>query len=240
MLLTSQNQNGYEILDTSICSKHGDFVSFYVDAGQAHHKQCPECERDNLKHQLIEKYRADSGIPLRYAGKTIQMVEKNDATIRPLQWITKYLSVLPERLQIGTSGSLCGDVGTGKTLLGCAMVNEIINRGYAAKYITAWKMIQAIRSAYSSKETSISNQIDNFITPDFLVIDEIGVQAGSQDERVLLYQVIDGRYNEMKATLLISNIKDPVADGYLDARTIDRLKENGGFSLTLSGNSFRG
>ena len=100
-------------------------------------------------------------------------------------------------------------------------------------------MIQDIRAAYRDKSTTLLEQIKKYISLDLLVIDEIGVQHGTDDERVLLYQVIDGRYNNIKPTIIISNSKNPVDDGYLDLRTIDRLKEGGGFSITFSGESYR-
>jgi hypothetical protein len=48
-----------------------------------------------------------------------------------------------------------------------------------------------------------------------------------------------GRYNEVRPTVLISNSKDPVEDGFLDLRTIDRLKDGNGFSITFNGDSYR-
>jgi len=247
---TAPSQHGQKI-EKITCIHHGEYDSHFSGInGQLFKQGCPACRNERVEKERakeaeyerqdkIMKYRQSAGIPKRYQNKLIKDIKENESTAKALKWLNRYLEILPERLEIGASGSLCGDCGTGKTLIGCMMVNEIINRGFSAKYITAWKMIQEIRAAYNAPDLSISGQVQEFIYPMFLVIDEIGVQAGTQDERNLLYQVIDGRYNEMKATLLISNLKDPVADGYVDARTIDRLRENGGFSLTLAGNSYR-
>ncbi|MBF0229171.1 MAG: ATP-binding protein [Desulfamplus sp.] len=246
----AQNQNGQKI-EKITCIKHGEYDSHVVGyKDQLYPQSCPKCRNDEVekqrakeaeydRQQKVIRYKNESGIPKRYKDRKITDVKDNESTAKALKWLNRYLEVLEERLQIGVSGSLCGDCGTGKTLMGCMMVNEIINRGHSAKYITAWKLIQEIRAAYNAPDLTLAGQIREFIYPEFLVIDEIGVQAGTQDERNLLYQVIDGRYNEMKSTLLISNLKDPVADGYVDARTIDRLRENGGFALTLSGHSYR-
>ena len=150
-----------------------------------------------------------------------------------------YLDNFREFSTRGASGFFSGGVGTGKTRLACIICENVSKMGFKAKYITAWQMIQDIRTAYSDKSTSIQSMVSKYILCDFLVIDEVGVQSGTNDERVLMYQVIDGRYNHVKSTILISNSKNPVKDGHLDQRTIDRLKEGGGFSMTFNGESYR-
>jgi len=234
-----------------MCDKHGKYDAFVEVLGRKiPQPHCPRCVDEKIKEKekkekeaeqraWIYKLRAASGVPPRYKDKRISDIDENPSTQQALRWIRRYLEVLPERLSVGASGSFCGDCGTGKTLIGCVMVNEIVELAHSARYTTAWQMIQDIRKAYTHKDISVSGQIQSFISPRFLVIDEIGVQSGTNDERVLLYQVIDGRYSAMKSTILISNLNSPVEDGFLDARTVDRLRENGGFNLVLSGESYR-
>ena len=194
-------------------------------------RMCPDA--------CIKEYLEMSGIPKRFKGKKIDDVQLRDTeAVDAVKSIQSYLKTFPDRLSAGASGFLCGNCGTGKTLLACIIVEAVCCKGYAAHYTTAWKMLQQIRKGYN-REGSVNEYINEYVRKPLIVIDEIGIQHGSQDERVLLYQVLDGRYNDIRPTILISNSKDPVKDGFLDMRIIDRLKDGGGFSITFSGESFR-
>lgn len=220
-------------------------------------QDCPACIEENVKRreevmrQQEEEDRLKwrmsvSNIPKRFRGYKFgdidlshnEKKEDNQKLIQTVKMVKGFLKTFKDQMRRGASGFFCGECGTGKTMLACIIAENVIQQGFSAHYTTAWQMIQRIRQGYQNNESTVS-YIKDFINYDLLVIDEIGVQHGSSDERVLLYQVIDGRYNEVKPTILISNSKDPVEDGYLDLRTIDRLKDGGGFSITFNGDSFR-
>lgn len=179
-------------------------------------------------------------IPKRYRGKKFSDLTKFNAEMAvAIEDATRYAENFAAVKKAGASGFFSGGVGTGKTLLSCIILETVIRAGYQAEYTTAWKLVQDIRVAYSDRTTTASAQISRYVRLDLLVIDEIGVQNGTDDERVLIYQVIDGRYNDCQPTIIVSNSHDPVADGYIDYRTIDRLADGGGFSITFSGGSYR-
>lgn len=241
------SQKGCQNIE-KICEIHGQYDWHW----------CPECRDIEIKEAeikeaalekkfKIEKYNRESNIPKRFKGLDINKIdlnyhkkkEDNKKLKSTVSTVKGYLSTYPERLLKGASGFFSGECGTGKTMLACMMVENIINQGHSAHYVTAWQMIQEIRKGYGKIEESISFFVNQYINKSFLVIDEVGVQHGTDDERILLYQVIDGRYNEVKPTIIISNSMNPVEDGYLDLRTIDRLTDGGGFSITFNGESYR-
>lgn len=179
-------------------------------------------------------------VPKRYKGKKISEINiTSDEIARAVKMTKTYIENFKTAKERGASGFMAGGVGTGKTMLACIIVEHVIGQNYRAKYTTAWSMIQKIRSAYNSRETNVIDEIRVFVDLDLLVIDEIGVQHGTDDERVLLNQVVDGRYNNVAPTIIISNSQDPVSDGFIDLRTIDRLNEGGGFSIKFRGESYR-
>lgn len=205
---------------------------------------------EDIQRQYMEKMRSEKvavfskiaiqSIPPRYRGLKFKDMDIRDLdSARAVKIAKQYLDNAPVLLGRGASGFASGGVGTGKTHLSCILTENLGKMGFSAKYTTAWGMVQDIRTAYRDKTVSVAAMVSRYVAYDFLVIDEIGVQNGSNDERVLLFQVINGRYDNIKSTMIISNSKNPVEDGYLDARTIDRLKEGGGFSLTFNGESYR-
>lgn len=242
------------------CDEHGDF-NLYIKSSFSGKFWgpigCPECakikkaeeekaELDREMLQLTKQRLAHSKVPKRYEGKKVSDIDceyhsekkNNDTTKLMARTISKYIDTFGERFDQGSSGFFSGECGTGKTMAACIVIESVIHGGHSGLYTTAWNLIQDIRRSYNTNDNA-QDIIRKYVNIDFLVIDEVGVQGGTNDERVLLYQVIDGRYNNMKPSLLISNSKNPVDDGFLDARTIDRLKENGGFSICLGGDSYR-
>ena len=73
-----------------------------------------------------------------------------------------------------------------------------------------------------------------------LILDEVGIQAGTENERNILFDVLNTRYADMRPTIVISNLKLVEITNYLGTRIIDRLSENGGQVVPFKGaKSFR-
>ena len=63
-----------------------------------------------------------------------------------------------------------------------------------------------------------------YIDLDLLVLDELGVQAGSQSEQALLFEVIDARLSENRPTIFLSNLKPKMLAPVIGERIVDRIK----------------
>ena len=75
-------------------------------------------------------------------------------------------------------------------------------------------------------------------SPDLLILDEVGVQFGSDFEKQILFDVLNERYEKLKPSILLSNIPgDQLAD-YLGERVTDRLRENGGKMIGFDWDSY--
>ena len=92
-------------------------------------------------------------------------------------------------------------------------------------------------SPYQSPSVFAGNTL--LIDLDLLVIDEVGVQSGTENERNILFDIINGRYENMKSTLIITNLDRSQLPDYLGERIVDRLRENGGMLIPISGKSCR-
>lgn len=58
-----------------------------------------------------------------------------------------------------------------------------------------------------------------------LVIDEVGVQYGTEGEQTILFDVLDLRYRGMLPTILMTNQDLSGMKGFLGERTWDRVRE---------------
>lgn len=120
-----------------------------------------------------------------------------------------------------------GKPGTGKDHLAIATIKEAITtHGKTAIMTEAIKIIRAIKESWGSTVPE-SEVISRYTVPDLLVINELGVQFGSPTERIYLTEIINDRYNHMKATILIGNLEMKELEVVVGFRAIDRFKEDG-------------
>lgn len=137
-------------------------------------------------------------------------------------------------LEKGSNLVLLGNTGTGKTMLAAAILTSIIRAGYTGRYYTVHGLIRTIRDTWDKAspitERELMKQLINY---DLLVLDEVGVQFGSEAEKVNIFELINGRYERMKPTIAISNLtlrtdesQQATIDDALGDRVVDRLKHN--------------
>jgi len=129
---------------------------------------------------------------------------------------------------------LLGSVGTGKTHLAYAIVNaleEIKTYGNTEMYTankvnltTIKTMIDNIRAMWRKEADEIDGKIvAGYTKTPLLIIDEVGVQYGSESERVELFEIINSRYGNELPTMIISNLAKEQIAKILGQRIIDRL-----------------
>lgn len=82
--------------------------------------------------------------------------------------------------------------------------------------------------------------LNQFRNTDLLVLDELGVQFKTEGEQLHLFDIINGRYLDVKPTVLITNLQPSDLRGLLGDRSFDRLLENGGRMFRFEGPSRRG
>lgn len=242
---------------TITCDKHGDVegVAIRLSDGEWRMPPCGECknEADALEEEKkaksfrraqiagAEQKFKSSGVPVRFAEKGLMNYDLSAGDAKALAACSEYAENFPDRLKDGRCMILCGAVGMGKTHLACGIIRHVTFEHFRrARYITAASACRMVKETYSkNSEETEAGVYQTFTDFDLLVIDEIGVQFGSDDEKRILFEVINRRYEAMKPTIIISNLNVPGITEYLGDRAMDRLRENGGFSVVVTGDSYR-
>jgi DNA replication protein DnaC len=201
-----------------------------------------------LDESLEQRRLRKTCVPLRFIGKTLQMYEAaTDAQKNALAIARDYVNRFPEHRKAGRCLVMSGSVGAGKTHLACAIAQELrevkfseSRIGWEVRYTTASDLIREIRSTWSKGAgSSEGDAIGRFVKPDLLIIDEIGVQMGSDAERVQLSELIDLRYRKILPTLVITNCDRNALERLIGERGFDRLRENGGIMCVFNWPSHR-
>jgi DNA replication protein DnaC len=110
----------------------------------------------------------------------------------------------------------------------------------SAGFISAMNAIRAIRESYRSESRLTEREsIRRFAAPDLLILDEVGQQRGTDDERVLMTDLVNARYEAVRPMIVISNLNVDGVRSYLGDRAFDRLREGGGRAVQCEWESYR-
>lgn len=132
-----------------------------------------------------------------------------------------------------------GDVGTGKTHIACAIGSDLIRKNKLVMYCTILEITLCVKKSWSKSNESEFDIYKEFEKPDLLIIDEIGVQYGSQFETMVLSTIVDMRSQNKRPTILISNLEPGEIMENIGVRTMDRIIGFNGFFLEMRGDSLR-
>jgi len=216
---------------------------------------CPTCSQDEIAQQEARetalkaseeaaRWNAkleDFGIPLRFQDRTLETyVCQSLGQERALAFATDYAQNFARALAKGTSCVFVGKPGTGKTHLAVGIALHIMREGRTVRYATVQRAVRRIKDTWhrESKERE-SDALRSMTEVDFLILDEIGVQFGSDFEKNLLFEVLNARYENRRPSVILSNLNQQEVQGYLGERVVDRIREDGGRVITFDWASHR-
>ncbi|GAH02732.1 unnamed protein product, partial [marine sediment metagenome] len=122
---------------------------------------------------------------------------------------------------------LLGSPGTGKNHIASGIIHETIANEKTALMTTAMKIVRTIKDSWKDNSVSEEEIIERFVEPDLLVIDEIGIQFGSDTEKLYISEIINDRYEARKPSIIIGNMTLEEVESQVGERVIDRFREGG-------------
>lgn len=265
--LASKPKFGDTETKQATCESHGEYESsrFWMVSDYSNWTQCPECleqkkiqivkqteeEKEEARKQsekrererrewLIESAFKASRIPPRFLNHSFETFrDVNDDAASRKATCKAYAESFKDTMQSGASLILCGNTGTGKTHLACAIARHVITEYLARVYFTTVaKAIRMVKDTYSGEgnEQDVINRLAGY---DLLILDEVGVQFGSDSEKMILFEILNERYQHYRPTIMISNLSIKNLAEFIGDRVIDRMRENGGKLLNFEWKSER-
>lgn len=243
------------------CPDHGHYTAEEIFFGPTRvvTAKCPECERirreieaeEKRKYEEAERLRRaeqekiDSlrrmNIPRDYWGKLFDSYKPQNASQqKALEVAQRFVKGWDKAVAGGYGLFFLGACGTGKTHLACAVMQSLMSsRQIESQYLRIADIIQHIRSSWrQDSEESDNSIIRRYVDLPLLVIDELGVQAGSDNERQLLFLIVDSRLSECRPTIFISNLTSKDIATVIGERLADRIQSKN-VPLVLAGKSMR-
>lgn len=209
------------------------FNSMTPEEIEAHDAEVTKQIAAQERRDADERYRK-SGVPERYWLQSLDTYRVNNDMQRAAVISARNYTTQIQRGEF-KSFVMIGNAGTGKTHLACGILREY---GYGL-YRTAPDIVEELRRAKSFTALETEAQIlKHYGQTALLIIDEIGRGIAATDEKYMLYQVLNARYNTRKPTVLISNHNKPDFLQYIGVAAADRLVESAEL-IEMNGESYR-
>ncbi|SSY68502.1 DNA replication protein dnaC [Alcaligenes faecalis subsp. faecalis] len=190
-----------------------------------------------ISHSILSR----AAIPPRFADRRLSNYQPTcPEAAKALQVAQQYADSFEQAMQAGRSLIFIGNVGAGKTHLAVGIAHEVMEQGYSALFTSVMGAVRSIKETYGRRELTESQAIARLVEPDLLILDEVGVQFSSDTERLYLFEILNGRYENMRPTIVISNLDMAGIKECLGQRVYDRLREGDGRAVSFVWESYRG
>jgi len=234
-------------LDDQICPHCGqeltaEWVEFppalqkkYAKGGEWYYHPCtPECENKNDRREWdlmrrnarVGALREKSGLSKRMKGYTLGNFRPtvSNAAGRARVKVDGYLEDWEENREAGKGLYFCGGVGTGKTHLAVAVMNELIRKKRTPSlFVTVPELLDNLRETYNKPGRNLDEWMDVVQNAEFLVLDDLGSERTTEWVRERIFVIVNHRYREALPTVFTSNIGPKDLAEQLGERTASRI-----------------
>lgn len=223
------------------CARHGEYMANGTRLKSRDvWSTCPGCAADRKAKEEAERIREQAlreantrlyhlqqaAIPQRFIERTLDTFKATTPEQQhAFRIATDFASNFEFHYKKGSWLVFSGLPGTGKSHLAAGILQAIMP-AYLGKYFTCMEVIQYIRSTWRKEsEASEVDVLSEFASLPLLVIDEIGMQYGTESEQNHLFDVLDRRYRDMMPTILLTNQNKEGFRQYVGDRIYDRMTE---------------
>ena len=218
-------------------------------------KQREQEEEKNRQEKLdkmrkIENLKKLSLLGERYKNATFEhsIIGKNPTFDRAFNRCRKYCELYEKTVKGGYGIYIFGDKGVGKTHLTACMANDLMTNCVPVLFTSLFEVSKAVKSTFN-RESSFTEQnlIERFANIDVLFFDDLGTEIFSKNSgdtwlQSLLFDIINKRYNNKKATIFSSNhsLNALINECGIAGKTVDRISEmTSGAVMKIEGMSLR-
>lgn len=224
------------------CERHGRYQINFQRNGNTYYTggECPTCAEERKKHQEVERHVAllkDANIPPRFRACTFDNYRVEVAGQREAVIAAKaYADSFKTHCENGNSIIYRGHVGTGKNHLAIATAKQLLQAGFTVRLVKAQEFLDSYWGKSFAEREEYMQTIGKV---DLLILDELGRSSTNKGAEDAFFRLIDSRYEQMKPTMLLSNLPIKDIEQIITPAGLDRLRQGDRAVINFDWGSYR-
>ena len=196
------------------------------DTGYKEGRRC-SCFEALLKQYSAEEITADCSVKLNSFSdfKLDYYPEESENGFSPREKMSKlfnYCRRYSENFSLNSPSLLfIGKTGLGKTFLSSCIAKELIDKGTSVVFGQFATFLRHIEDEHFGRAEG--NTLDKLNDSDLLIIDDLGSEFKTQFTESALYEIVNGRINLGKPTIISTNLSVNELNARYNERLISRM-----------------
>lgn len=195
-----------------VCGEELYFPAFELFGKTMTMKRSCKCVRDKEEKEERERKEREERIELAknrsycfheyedYKNCTFETDDMQEPTLS--NKMKNYAANFERFIENGNGLIFYGNVGAGKTFYSACIANELVNNGYKVMFTNFVNLIRRIQNE-TYNGMSVMKELEKC---DLLIIDDLGVERGTEFMQEHVYNIIDMRYRKRKPIIVSTNL----------------------------------
>ena len=197
-------------------------------------------QQDKERREWIKTLES-SGIERRYRNCTFANIEARGVPPQVAgehQRVRQYADQIAGHVDAGTGLALLGPVGTLKTSLAVAALQEGLKAGVSGMFLTMPSLLDTLFTLKDTNREEWARFEDRLRNVGILLLDDLGAEHSEGWVHTKIDAIVSERYNRMKPIIITSNLTSERLAKTYAARIFDRIRQTSEV-VRFSGESLR-
>ncbi len=183
-----------------------------------------DCMKELLRKFTAEEINSRSTIALRDFSEFRSDYYDEGDTRQRMEKLCTYLKEYCAHFPNGCRSMLfIGQTGLGKTFFSSCVAKEILQKGYSVVFGSVSDQLRQIEREHFGKTSGDDDTLEALINADLLIMDDLGSEFLTPFYESCIYNIINGRINLKKPTIVSTNLDRNEFNGRYNERICSRV-----------------